>query len=66
MQRQLRVTAYDCLDQVAIVVQLQETENADGTGTMWSTIVQDRIPSTGEPDRIEWARDIVIAIVEAL
>lgn len=66
MFRQLRVTAYDVLDQVAIVVQLQETEEATGDGSRWATVVQTRIQSTGEADRTEWARDALIAAVEAL
>jgi hypothetical protein len=66
MFRQLAVTAYDCLDRVDIIIRLYEIEGSEDAPDRWTTVAQTSIDSTGEEDRTEWARDALIAAVEAL
>ena len=66
MFRQAQVTAYDCLDQVHIVIRLQEAPDDTSVLPEWETVCVTRIQSTGEEERREWLRDALIAALERL
>jgi len=66
MRYEARVTAYDMLDQVAIalvVLEAADTPQVSTTVVLRSTTV---VRSTGESDPREWARDALVAALEAL
>jgi len=65
-QRILTVTSWDAFDRVWCGVRVREYDGNDDTTP---TTVLDRttsIPSTGEDDPEEWARDALVALIEAL
>lgn len=66
MRYEARLTAYDMLDQVAIALVVLEAADTPQISTrvvLRSTTV---VRSTGEPDPSEWARDALVAALEAL
>ena len=66
MRYELRVTAYDMLDKVAVAIVVLE----QGTMPQISTTVVLRsmttVQGTGESDPSEWARDALVAALETL
>ena len=66
MRYELRLTAYDVMDQVFIVLAVEarestETHKSDRPLTRTTTV-----QGTGEDDVLEWARDALVAAVETL
>lgn len=66
MRFEARLTAYDMLDQVAVALVILEAADTPQISTrvvLRSTTV---VRSTGESDPREWARDALVAALEAL
>nr|CRY95347.1 hypothetical protein [uncultured prokaryote] len=66
MRYELRLTAYDMLDRVAVAVVVLEASDIPQVSTQVvhrSTTVQ---PGTGEQDPLQWTRDALVQALEAL
>lgn len=61
-----RLTAYDVLDQVQIVVRITGHEDRTDAQEEWETLVSTRIRGEGETRGREWLQDALIAALEAL
>lgn len=66
MRYEMRLTAYDMLDSVVCSLVLLSTEQPDPI--RWETVLSTAttIQGTGESDPREWARDALVATLEAL
>lgn len=62
----MKVSAYDVMDQVQVVVRVVCQEDWEEGVPEWETLVVTRIPGTGTADRREWVQDALIAALEAL
>jgi len=62
----LNLYAYDVLDEIQITVRVAQVDDYDLDSTTWEPLVRTRIQSTGEQDIREWARDALVAALEAL
>lgn len=66
MRYELRVTAYDMLDQVAVALVVLEAGDTPQVSTKAVLRSMTVVRGTGEPDPSEWARDALVAALEAL
>lgn len=66
MRFELATSAYDVMDQVHVTVVLRETQDGAGQSSHWTRLVSTTLEGTGETDPREWARDALVAALEAL
>jgi len=64
MRYELCIRAYDVMDEVWITIQMKETNSLTTpiAEMVWS--VSDQISGTGESDPLQWARDVLVALLE--
>lgn len=61
----MRVTAYDMMGEVVMTLHVDQSDGA-GAGIESVLTVATEVHGVGESDEREWARDALIALVEAL
>lgn len=61
-----RLTAYDVLDKVQVVVRLTGHTDRENPEEEWETVVSTRIQGEGETRGREWLQDALVAALEAL
>lgn len=65
MWRNMSMTAYDLMGDVHMVLRVTEQDGKEDPLVV-SCEVRDTMPGTGEPDAREWARDVLVALLEDL
>lgn len=63
---EMRLSAYDCMDQVVISIRVWEVPDAEDIPTSWESLASTTIQGTGETDRRAWVSDALVAALEAL
>jgi hypothetical protein len=66
MRYELRMTAFDMMEDIHIVVGLYESSGVSGVS---HTLVERRVLTvrgTGESDPIQWTTDVLVAAIETL
>ena len=63
---EMRVIAYDVMDQIHVAVSFREMEASLDHFQTWDSLVVTDIQGTGETDRRAWVQDALIAAIEAL
>ena len=66
MRYELRVTAYDCLDQIVISTVLSGSSDNLSPTSGESLVLHSSIRGTGQLEPREWARDALLAALEDL
>lgn len=66
MRYELRVTAYDMLDQVAVATVILEAGDSPQISTQVVHRSMTTVRGTGESDPSQWARDALVAAIESL
>lgn len=66
MRYELRLTAYDCLDQVNWNLRVGVGEGNESDPVVWETIRQGHYPGEGIIVMDQWVQDALVAAVEAL
>lgn len=66
MRYEARVTAYDMLDQVTVVLCVYSTADQVEGGSQLVLQRGTTVQGTGELDPTEWARDALVAALETL
>lgn len=66
MRYEARLTAYDVMDQVAVILVVRETTAFPGNGDEVVYHKVTTVPGSGESDAQEWLKDALIAALEAL
>lgn len=62
----MRVTAYDVMDKVQVVVRVTGHADRPDIGEEWETLVSTRFQGEGETRGREWVQDALVAALEAL
>lgn len=63
---EMKVTAYDVLDQVSVVVVCRRTDDFGIHEEAWVPMAVTHFQGEGQTDRREWVQDALIAALEAL
>lgn len=63
---EMRLIAYDVLDQVHVAISFREQDDALDHFQTWDSLVVTTIQGTGETDRRAWVQDALIAALERL
>ncbi len=63
---EIRLVAYDVMDQVHVSIAFRDSEDGPTTLRPWDTLLVTRIQGTGETDRRAWVQDALIAALEVL
>jgi hypothetical protein len=66
MRYEARITAYDVMDSVQIVVVVWETDEDPTTPNTPVVRSVQTVPGTGESDPYQWTRDVLVAALEDL
>lgn len=66
MRYELRANAYDLLDRVTCTVSVRGSDDLGPAPAEWVVIAATTVEGTGEDDVHQWARDALIALLEAL
>ena len=66
MRYEARVTAYDMLDQVCVVLSVQATDGLGHLGPHQVLSTTLTVRGQGETDVREWLRDALVAAIETL
>lgn len=66
MRYEMRVTAYDMLDQVHVVVAVYGPDMPGSITTEQVVQSSTTVQGTGESDPLQWARDALVAALEML
>lgn len=66
MRYELRLSAYDCLDQVNWIVRVGESSDSPDDKWEWDTIRAGHFPGEGQDGREQWVRDTLVQCLEAL
>ena len=66
MRYDLYLSAYDCLDHVVVSSVVRQTADTPGSLSVPVIRTATTVPGVGEPDPREWARDALVAMLEAL
>ena len=63
---ELRVLAYDVMDQVHVGVVIRDMETAVDHSAEWIPLVSTSVQGIGETDRRAWVQDALVAALERL
>lgn len=66
MRYELRIAAYDVLDQVNYTIRIGQSQQPEGSPWGWETIRAGHFPGLGEGDPEQWTRDCLVALLETL
>lgn len=66
MRYELRMTAFDMMDQIHVALVVMQTSDAPDLTTRAVVKSTTTVRSTGESDPSEWARDALVAALEDL
>lgn len=66
MRFEMTVRAFDMLDEVFVGITVRGTENVLDAPTETVVSLQTFVRGTGEPDAFQWARDALVAALEAM
>lgn len=66
MRYELRLSAYDMLEQVNYTLRIGAGAELDGDPWRWETIRAGHFPGEGEAERDAWVRDVLVAVLESL
>lgn len=66
MRYELRMNAYDALDQVVWTLALYGPDLPGSVSTERLVWRGEQLQGTGESDPVEWARDVLVAALESL
>ena len=66
MRYELRASAYDVMDMVHVAVVIRGSIEGAEEGVEWYPLAATSVAGTGEDDAREWARDALVALLEAL
>lgn len=66
MRYELRMNAYDCLDRIVVSVSVRGSSELTFAPDGWVTLASGSVAGVGEEEVRVWARDALIAAVEAL
>lgn len=66
MRYELRMTAYDMLDQVCVALVIWSQPDADVTGQVPVLKAATTVRGSGESDPSAWARDALVSALEIL
>lgn len=66
MRYELRLTAYDVMDQVWVSTTLHRTPDTPGAPSEIALVLHSQAAGEGEQDPIEWTRDALVCALESL
>lgn len=66
MRYEARITAYDCMDKVQVVLNLSDTTATVANDVQMHLNVAVTVDGRGTDDARQWAREALLALMEAL